>query len=243
MRKGPSCPGFCLWTAMIEERSLPVERSSHSKASETQIDPACENLQEDIETIKISERIKRGSFQNCFCRSSREAISNVLNIIFLLIILSLIGFLVRSPEKEAQQQCCVMDVPSPCGPACPSGWIGYGGKCYFFSEEGRNWTSGQSFCVSYNSSLAVIEDEQEKAFVMRFKCSSDHWIGLRKGPDRQWKWADGTGLSGTLDVQEGGGDCAFLHSGSAVPSRCYIPRNWICSHHDAYASHKNSSIK
>ncbi|XP_065420339.1 C-type lectin domain family 2 member E-like [Chrysemys picta bellii] len=26
------------------------------------------------------------------------------------------------------------------GPACPNGWIGYRGKCYYFSEVQGNWT-------------------------------------------------------------------------------------------------------
>uniref|UniRef100_A0A670ISN9 C-type lectin domain-containing protein n=1 Tax=Podarcis muralis TaxID=64176 RepID=A0A670ISN9_PODMU len=46
--------------------------------------------------------------------------------------------------------------------ACPAGWIVYEGKCYFFSEEERNWTSAQRFCISQGSSLATIQSELEK---------------------------------------------------------------------------------
>lgn len=46
----------------------------------------------------------------------------------------------------------------------------------------------------------------------------------------------------SLEVK-GEGECAFLNAGAAFSSRCYIQRNWICSHHDAHASHKNSSIR
>uniref|UniRef100_A0A672UCC6 C-type lectin domain-containing protein n=1 Tax=Strigops habroptila TaxID=2489341 RepID=A0A672UCC6_STRHB len=32
---------------------------------------------------------------------------------------------------------------------CLSGWIGFRNKCYFISEEEKNWTSSQTFCTSH----------------------------------------------------------------------------------------------
>ncbi|XP_060095178.1 C-type lectin domain family 2 member D-like [Heteronotia binoei] len=211
---------------------------------QTRTDPAFECLPRTDEERKKSERAECRSLQNC-CRkpSPREVVLLVFVIIFSLVTIVLIIFVSRSPAKDAQQKGCDVAPPAPCLPACPSGWIGYEGKCYFFSEEGMNWTSSQSFCWSHGSSLAVIENKLEKAFIVRYKCSTDHWIGLWKDPDHNWKWADGTELNGTLEVTAGGGDCVFLNSGFAVSSRCYIQRNWICSHHDAYASNKNTSIR
>ncbi|XP_015274920.1 PREDICTED: C-type lectin domain family 2 member D-like [Gekko japonicus] len=211
--------------------------------AETRIDPALELLQDRGEEIKMSEKSECRSFKNSCCRSSPRVVALLVStaILSLVILVLLFVLLCKSPVKEAPQQCSDTEVPAPCGPACPSGWIGYEGKCYFFSDGGRNWTSGQSFCTSHDSSLAVIENEPEKAFIMRYKCSTDHWIGLQKDAAHNWKWADGTELNGTLEVKGKGGDCAFLNSGYAVSSRCYIQRNWICSHHDAYASHKNST--
>ncbi|KAL8213009.1 UNVERIFIED_CONTAM: hypothetical protein K2H54_060140 [Gekko kuhli] len=200
----------------------------------------------------MSERAECRSFKNSCHRSSPRVVISLVSIAILSLVILLV-LLFRSPAEKDPQQCPDMDAPAPCRPACPSGWIGYEGKCYFFSDGGRNWTSGQSFCTSYGSSLAVIENEPEKdwlacseglrvlAFIMRYKCSSDYWIGLLKDPDHNWKWADGTELNSMLEVKGEGGDCAFLNSGYAVSSRCYIQRNWICSHHDAYASHKNST--
>lgn len=59
----------------------------------------------------------------------------------------------------------------PDGPACSSGWIGYERKCYFFSVEERNWTSCHSFCISNNSSLAVIKNKPEKVKLICEKLS------------------------------------------------------------------------
>uniref|UniRef100_A0A674IMM4 C-type lectin domain-containing protein n=1 Tax=Terrapene triunguis TaxID=2587831 RepID=A0A674IMM4_9SAUR len=44
----------------------------------------------------------------------------------------------------------------PCSPAvsrCPDGWVGYLGKCYYFSEAEGNWDFSQSNCSSFGASL------------------------------------------------------------------------------------------
>lgn len=56
--------------------------------------------------------------------------------------------------------CKSLPAPSQHGKRpCPPGWIGYQGKCFFFSDEERNWTAAQDFCSLYNASLAIIEKE------------------------------------------------------------------------------------
>ncbi|XP_048344573.1 C-type lectin domain family 2 member B-like [Sphaerodactylus townsendi] len=142
-------------------------------------------------------------------------------------------------ERESVQCHSDADVPEVCGPACPTRWLSYEGKCYFFSEEERDWASSQSFCASHGSSLAVIETEVEKAFILRFGCSPDHWIGLRKEPDQTWKWIDGTELNNMLEVKGEDGDCAFLNSDSAVSSHCHSTRRWSCSHPYIHARKKS----
>nr|XP_025962088.1 uncharacterized protein LOC112986821 isoform X4 [Dromaius novaehollandiae] len=44
---------------------------------------------------------------------------------------------------------------------CPSERIGYRKKCFFISEEEKNWTSSQTFCAKDGSLLAVFENQQE----------------------------------------------------------------------------------
>uniref|UniRef100_A0A8C8RW67 C-type lectin domain-containing protein n=1 Tax=Pelusios castaneus TaxID=367368 RepID=A0A8C8RW67_9SAUR len=56
--------------------------------------------------------------------------------------------------------------PSPPAPACsvaacPDGWVGYQGKCYYFSEVEADWTSSQSNCSAHGASLAGIDSLQE----------------------------------------------------------------------------------
>lgn len=45
--------------------------------------------------------------------------------------------------------------------ACPERWIGLGKKCFYFSEDIRNWTYSQAFCSSLKANLARIETLEE----------------------------------------------------------------------------------
>ncbi|KAH1183024.1 hypothetical protein KIL84_004516, partial [Mauremys mutica] len=92
-------------------------------------------------------------------------------------------------------------VPSwgpPFGPCCLEGWVGYRGKCYYFSKEEKNWNSSQHICSSFNASLAVIDTQQEKDFMMRYAALVEHWIGLRRDSGQPWKWVNGTIFSQQL---------------------------------------------
>ncbi|XP_053144689.1 early activation antigen CD69-like [Hemicordylus capensis] len=135
------------------------------------------------------------------------------------------------------------DTPAPVpSTACPSRWINYKGKCYFFSEEERDWTSAQSFCTSRGSSLAVIQSEPEKVFMLRYMGNIGHWFGLRKDPHQTWKWADGTEFNNILELKGENGDCAYLSTGFAMSLHCSVRRNWICSQPDAYTRSKGPAV-
>ncbi|CAM5157445.1 unnamed protein product, partial [Eretmochelys imbricata] len=53
------------------------------------------------------------------------------------------------------------DLCPPAGPSCPDSWVGYRGKCYYFSEREGSWTNSQSRCSAPGASLAGIDSEQE----------------------------------------------------------------------------------
>uniref|UniRef100_A0A8C3XIQ6 C-type lectin domain-containing protein n=1 Tax=Chelydra serpentina TaxID=8475 RepID=A0A8C3XIQ6_CHESE len=75
--------------------------------------------------------------------------------------------------------------------ACPDGWVGYRGKCHYFSETEGSWSSSQSHCSSLNASLAVIDTQQDLDFMLRYKDPPLYWIGLRREPGQPWKWTNG----------------------------------------------------
>ncbi|KAH1182627.1 hypothetical protein KIL84_004119, partial [Mauremys mutica] len=56
------------------------------------------------------------------------------------------------------------DLGPPTVPCCPDGWVGYRGKCYYFSETEGNWTYSRSNCSSLGASLAGIDSEQDMVY-------------------------------------------------------------------------------
>uniref|UniRef100_A0A8C4W3Q2 C-type lectin domain-containing protein n=1 Tax=Gopherus evgoodei TaxID=1825980 RepID=A0A8C4W3Q2_9SAUR len=112
--------------------------------------------------------------------------------------------------------------------ACPDSWIGYLGKCYYFSEAEGNWTYSQSHCSGLNASLAGIDTQQEMDFLMNHKGPSDHWIGLGREPDQPWMWTNSTEFNKWFPIA-GGGLCAFLNRGDVSSSSCWRNARWICS--------------
>uniref|UniRef100_A0A8C8RPR8 C-type lectin domain-containing protein n=1 Tax=Pelusios castaneus TaxID=367368 RepID=A0A8C8RPR8_9SAUR len=122
------------------------------------------------------------------------------------------------------------DLGPPAGPACPDVWVGYRGKCYYFSEDQGDWASSQNNCSALNASLAGIDNQQDMDFMVRHKSKSDHWIGLRRDPGQPWKWVNGTEFNNLFRIG-GGGDCAYLNDQSGVSSlRCTSKRYWIWWH-------------
>ncbi|XP_073537429.1 C-type lectin domain family 2 member A-like [Phyllobates terribilis] len=76
---------------------------------------------------------------------------------------------------------------------CEDDWIWYRGKCYYFSNESDTWNNSEEFCNSHKSSLAIIENKEEKDFLFRYKGTDNHWIGIRRTDDNTaWTWTDGS---------------------------------------------------
>ncbi|XP_074827905.1 C-type lectin domain family 2 member D11-like [Natator depressus] len=128
-------------------------------------------------------------------------------------------------------------------PSCPDSWMGYRGKCYYFSETKGSWTDSRSRCSAPGASLAGIDSEQEMAFLLRHKGVRDHWIGLRREQGQAWKWANGTEFNHLFQIR-GGGDCAYLKDEKGVSSsRCYMGRRWICSKPEVYVMGKETALE
>ncbi|XP_054833658.1 C-type lectin domain family 2 member D-like isoform X2 [Eublepharis macularius] len=108
-------------------------------------------------------------------------------IVVAVVVFAVIVFLVIYADALANQR----SEPPPMVPPCPSGWIGFQGMCYYFSEGKRNWTFSQSFCSSQNGLLLIFNSSLETEFVMRHKGKAPFWIGLRRELNQPWKWTNG----------------------------------------------------
>ncbi|XP_074873454.1 C-type lectin domain family 2 member D-like [Carettochelys insculpta] len=114
--------------------------------------------------------------------------------------------------------------------ACPDGWVGFQGKCNYFSETERNWTDSQSYCSALNATLAAIDSLLELKFTMRYGGGLYRWIGLcrEQGQGQLWKWTNGTIFNNFFQVR-GEGQCAYLNERGVSSSRCHSERYFICS--------------
>ncbi|XP_036763996.2 C-type lectin domain family 2 member H-like, partial [Manis pentadactyla] len=111
----------------------------------------------------------------------------------------------------------------------PQTWIGFENKCFYFSEETRNWTFSQTFCASLEAYLVQFETAEELNFLKRYKGPSDHWIGLRRESSHHiWKWTHNPEYN-VSSVIKGGGECAYLNDNGVSSARVYTDRKWICS--------------
>ncbi|XP_062825667.1 C-type lectin domain family 2 member B isoform X2 [Anolis carolinensis] len=111
--------------------------------------------------------------------------------------------------------------------SCPSGWVGYEGKCYYFSESETNWNLSQSNCSASGASLVTIENQKEMDFIMQAKGPTEYWIGLKRKKGQHWEWVNGTLFNDWLDIGADG-PCAYLNDEKASSTLCGTRRNWIC---------------
>ncbi|KAL8213006.1 UNVERIFIED_CONTAM: hypothetical protein K2H54_060097 [Gekko kuhli] len=118
--------------------------------------------------------------------------------------------------------------------SCPKSWIGYDGRCYYFSSAKGTWDFSQRNCSSYGASLAAIDTQHEMNFMMHYKVSAnhwgpDHWFGLRREGERQpWKWTNDSIFNNWFNIGDKG-FCAYLNNKGPFSTRCDTPQNWICS--------------
>ncbi|XP_005610975.1 C-type lectin domain family 2 member H-like isoform X1 [Equus przewalskii] len=157
---------------------------------------------------------------------------------FSLIAVLTASVIVLSILLAVGQATSVLEVPVSVG--CPKQWIGFGSKCFYFSEDARNWTFSQAFCVSLEADLVQFETLEELNFLKRYKGPSDHWIGLsRESSYHIWKWTDDSEYNASY-VIKGVGECAYLNDNGISSARTYTDRKWICSKpNDIYRCQKS----
>nr|XP_021520968.1 LOW QUALITY PROTEIN: C-type lectin domain family 2 member L [Aotus nancymaae] len=114
-----------------------------------------------------------------------------------------------------------------CEAPCPEDWLLYGRKCYFFSEEPRDWNTGRQYCHSHEAALAVIQSQKELEFMFKFT-RREPWIGLRRVGD-EFHWVNGDPFDPDTFTIAGPGECVFVEPTRLVSTECLMTRPWVCS--------------
>ncbi|XP_063262310.1 early activation antigen CD69-like [Prinia subflava] len=110
--------------------------------------------------------------------------------------------------------------------ACPSGWVGYNGLCYYFSKDSSTWEQGQERCSELGASLAIVKDE-DLGLLFRLRGNVDYWLGLRRRGQRL-HWGDGSNFSSWVPVR-GDSECVYLAGNKFVSQSCSNERPYLCS--------------
>ncbi|CAM9107200.1 unnamed protein product [Bubo scandiacus] len=189
---------------------------------------ALNNLNDIEENCKWEPNTKKSAWERS--RSSQIFIP-VCVVLSLLIFILLVALTVvhlgsRLPRPDFSH-------------VCPDAWLGFQGKCYYFSETESNWTISQESCEALGASLAPISTVDELIFVKRYKGEANHWFGLRKEKDGWW-WSDGTAFDNRFEVR-GGGRCAYLNQERISSSLCHTKKHWLCSRPDDYVLWKQKT--
>ncbi|KAF6276089.1 hypothetical protein mRhiFer1_009443 [Rhinolophus ferrumequinum] len=114
-----------------------------------------------------------------------------------------------------------------CEAPCPEDWLLYGGKCYFFSEEPRDWNTGRQYCHTHEAALAVVQSQKELEFMFKFT-RREPWIGLRRVGD-EFHWVNGDPFEPDTFPVAGLGECVFVEPTRLVSTECLMTRPWVCS--------------
>ncbi|XP_027632365.1 killer cell lectin-like receptor subfamily F member 1 isoform X2 [Tupaia chinensis] len=117
---------------------------------------------------------------------------------------------------------------------CPLEWLTYQDKCYWFSNEMKNWSESYIYCLGRKSHLLVIRDQLEMAFIQKNLRQSNYvWIGLNfTSLKRTWTWVDGSSLDPKMFFIKGPAkekSCAATKENRIYSEACSSVFKWVCS--------------
>ncbi|XP_039373047.1 C-type lectin domain family 2 member D-like isoform X3 [Mauremys reevesii] len=183
----------------------------------------------------VAERRREVDFSLKCIKDKRVPIT--VTVIITALIITVIALAARKPPR------CPRSPPHVTA-ACPDGWVGYQGKCFYFSETEENWSASQSHCSALNAFLASIDSLPELDFMLHYKGIPYRWIGLQReqGEGQPWKWTNGTIFNNLFQVR-GEGQCAYLDENGVSSSRCYSERHFICKRPDECSGRKPSAAE
>ncbi|XP_041910444.1 LOW QUALITY PROTEIN: C-type lectin domain family 2 member E-like [Arvicola amphibius] len=117
---------------------------------------------------------------------------------------------------------------------CPKDWIGFGSKCFYFSEHTSNWTSSLTSCMELGAHLTHFDSLEELNFLRRYRGGFCRLIGLhRESSEHPWMWTDNTEYNNLVPIR-GEGEHAYLSDSGISSGRSYLSRKWICSKPNNY---------
>ncbi|XP_042658337.1 C-type lectin domain family 2 member B-like [Tyto alba] len=153
------------------------------------------------------------------CLLQQVMVPVVMLVGFVVLLLALATAVAVPAAKSSECSAAVL--------GCPSSWVGYGGMCYYLSQEEGSWQWGQERCWALNASLAVLKEPWELEFLRHLKGNVEYWLGLRRR-GQNLEWVDGSSFNQTFKVR-GREDCLVLDDGYLTAATCSQLRPYLCS--------------
>ncbi|XP_078510036.1 killer cell lectin-like receptor subfamily B member 1C [Lissotriton helveticus] len=117
---------------------------------------------------------------------------------------------------------------------CPYNWLSFRGRCYLICEELNSWTDSEEYCISRQSRLILIDDENAMIFAQyKEKSKAYFWIGLRVNESNsEWTWLNGSTLREDSILMKYNGksesNCGSYSDKQIFPLNCNSKNKWIC---------------
>ena len=118
------------------------------------------------------------------------------------------------------------------GFTCEQGWTSFGGSCYLFSTESKNWNNAEFDCVKHGAHLASIHSDEESAFLKRNYRS---FFGLLQRTNGNFEWTDGSSFkytnwrAGEPNNKDGSESCGELYdNGDWNDLDCNDKLKYVC---------------
>ncbi|TDG97433.1 hypothetical protein EPR50_G00225580 [Perca flavescens] len=131
--------------------------------------------------------------------------------------------------------------PTLWAPGCPTEWVNYRDKCYFFSKDLHSFDDAKATCKTTSASLLIINDMEEQKWLKKQTFGKGYfWMGLTdREEENVWRWLDGTEPAFTKwkpgqpddwgHGHEMGEDCAgLIHEGLWNDFFCEDLISYIC---------------
>ncbi|XP_030042875.1 C-type lectin domain family 1 member B [Microcaecilia unicolor] len=133
-------------------------------------------------------------------------------------------------EKIQDYLCGEVKEGSPCD-FCPYSWLLSHARCYYFSEEERDWNYSLEYCKSRSSQLLTLYRDSEMELMDR-KGDDFFWLGLQYNHSKgKWVWLSNSTVrkaSIGMSTTDSMGSCGIYRSGKVHATQCHSFHRWIC---------------
>nr|XP_019600241.1 PREDICTED: NKG2-C type II integral membrane protein-like [Rhinolophus sinicus] len=216
---------------MNNERVTYAELNLAKDSRRQQIKP--KGTKSSISTVSISFLSVSLSLPVDFPSCSEKLSAGILGVTCVVLLSTVVKIAVNPPpgisEQSNSSPVTGNEKVHHCG-RCPKEWFTYSNNCYYISNEHKTWTESVITCASKNSTLLLIDNEEEKQFLSSISPVS--WIGVfRNSSDHKWMLINGSPFKLKIaELSSVNDDCAVLSSSGLMSSVCGSSKVYLCKH-------------